>query len=83
MRYAWLVPLFVRQTPIGVLWGIRNSTVTGPQSRQVLWKLQTLCEGVSNIISYELDHDRVCSYRRSRWWPKSRTTTSRPCCAGR
>jgi len=58
MKLAWLVPLFVRQTPIGVLWGIRNSPVTGPQRRQVDWKLRTLFEGISNIISYELDHDR-------------------------
>lgn len=58
MTFAWLVPLFVRQTPIGVLWGIRNGPITRPQRRQVDWKLQTLVEGISNIISYELDHDR-------------------------
>jgi len=58
MKIAWLVPLFVRQTPIGVLWGIRNTPLTGPQHKQVEWKLQTLFEGISNIISYELDHDR-------------------------
>ncbi len=58
MKHAWLVPLFVRKTPIGVLWGIRNSHITGPQNRQVLWKLQTLCEGISNIVAYELDHER-------------------------
>ncbi|MFH2006177.1 MAG: alpha/beta fold hydrolase [bacterium] len=58
MKLAWLVPLFVRQTPIGVLWGIRNGPITGPQRRQVDWKLRNLFEGISNIITYELDHDR-------------------------
>lgn len=64
MRYGVCIPLFIKGSPIGLLWGIRKHPLTQEQMTEVSWQFKSLYEGISSILSNELDRDRDDYYAR-------------------
>lgn len=58
MNYGSCITLFAKSQPIGLLWGIREKPLTDEQSKEVQWQLTVLQEGISNIVSRQLDLER-------------------------
>ncbi|MCP5499441.1 MAG: alpha/beta fold hydrolase [Leptospiraceae bacterium] len=55
MNYAVGLPLFVKDNPIGVLWGIRKDPLNHLQRREVIRQLSSLFEVIEFVVAKELD----------------------------
>lgn len=58
MKYAAMVPVFVKDIPIGVLWGIHEEPFGDEHWEQAQWQLRNVAEGIDTIVSQELDSGR-------------------------
>ncbi|MCB1190956.1 MAG: alpha/beta fold hydrolase [Leptospiraceae bacterium] len=55
MKYAFGMPLTVKENPIGILWGVRKEDITPPQKREIELQLHALYDVIEFVIDKELD----------------------------
>jgi predicted alpha/beta hydrolase len=55
MRYAVGIPLIVKDSPIGILWGIRRKMLTEEQKKDIISQLHTLFDVIEYVVGLELD----------------------------
>jgi len=55
MRYAVGIPLIVKDSPIGILWGIRRKMLTEEQKKDIISQLHTLFDVIEYVVGLEVD----------------------------
>ncbi|MEM7180463.1 MAG: alpha/beta fold hydrolase [Spirochaetota bacterium] len=55
MNYAVGLPLFVKENPIGILWGIRKDPFTKEQHKEATQQLSSLFDVIEFVVAKELD----------------------------
>lgn len=58
MRHAVGIPLFVKNQPIGTLWGIRRRPLNNEQKEEVSRQMISLAEGINIILSEEMENEK-------------------------
>lgn len=55
MKYAFGIPLIVKENPIGILWGVRKDDITPAQKREIELQLHALYDVIEFVVDKELD----------------------------
>ena len=58
MRYAVGIPLFVKNQPIGTLWGVRRRPLSESQKEEIADQMISLAQGINIIVSEELEAEK-------------------------
>lgn len=64
MNYAVGLPLFVKENPIGILWGIRKDPFTKEQHKEAIQQLNSLFDVIEFVVAKELDERADAYYAR-------------------
>jgi len=65
MNMAVGVPLFVKGSPIGVLWGVSKEVFNESQRKEIYYQLQSIFQAINHVIGDEYDgnHDAYVARR--------------------